>query len=159
MNETIKIFEGMDLLNATTKYIAHQCNCTTTNNASGIAKSIFDKYPYSEIYTKRTQEDKPGTIQIFGDGTPDKRFIINMFGQVNPGKPSTPKSPSDGYNIRELYFIRCLKEILKIKDLESIGFPYGIGCGLAGGDWKIYYALLEMFAKKTEAEVILYKLY
>ena len=37
---------NQSILEANTKYIAHQCNCITSHSA-GIAKRIFDKYPYA----------------------------------------------------------------------------------------------------------------
>ena len=33
-----------------------------------------------------------------------------------------------------------------LPELESVAFPYGIGCGLAGGNWEEYQAMLEEFA-------------
>ena len=38
---------------------------------------------------------------------------------------------------------------LGLPELKSIGFPYGIGCGLAGGDWNKYERLLEGFAERA----------
>ena len=32
-------------------------------------------------------------------------------------------------------------------DLESIGFPYRIGCGAAGGNWNNYLGTLEIFSR------------
>jgi hypothetical protein len=29
---------------------------------------------------------------------------------------------------------------------KSLAFPYGIGCGLAGGDWKVYETMLRDWA-------------
>jgi hypothetical protein len=96
--------------------------------------------------------------QLSRGGGIKNRYIINMFGQIYPGKPKYPKGALDGYNARQMYFLRCLNEILKIENLESIGFNYGIGCGLAGGDWNIYYNLINNFAQKTDAKVVLYQL-
>ena len=52
----------------------------------------------------------------------------------------------DGSKARKRYFFQCLTHIAEIPDLKSIAFPYGIGCGLAGGSWIEYLALLEKFA-------------
>jgi hypothetical protein len=159
MNQKLNIIEfirDVSLLEAETKYIAHQCNCVS-NKAFGLAKDIFFQYPYSNCYQQRKKQDIPGTINITGDGIKN-RYIINMFGQIYPGKPKYPKGALDGYNARQMYFLRCLNEILKIENLESIGFNYGIGCGLAGGDWNIYYNLINNFAQKTDAKVVLYQL-
>ena len=43
-----------------------------------------------------------------------------------------------------------LKEIAELPELESVAFPYQIGCGLAGGDWKQYRAALEDFAERVK---------
>jgi len=40
----------------------------------------------------------------------------------------------------------------------KIGFPYGIGCGLAGGDWKKYKKMLEDFASQVKCQINVIKL-
>lgn len=151
-----------DILKSKEKYIAHQCNCLTINCA-GLAKSIFLEFPYANVYKTRDNiynwkltRDKPGTINVSGNGV-DERYVVNVFGQVFPGKPKFPDSPTDGYCAREKYFEKSLNEILKIENLESIAFPYGIGCNMAGGNWQNYLKMITLFAEKTEASVFLYK--
>ena len=136
-----------DLLNSTENYIAHQCNCAS-RNALGIARSIFSKFKYANTYS---QKRTPGAIDVLGNGS-DKRFVINMYGQFYPGRPAYNETSE----IRLLYFTKCLENILEIPDLESVAFPWKIGCGLAGGNWDTYYELLNSFSDKTDAEVILY---
>jgi O-acetyl-ADP-ribose deacetylase (regulator of RNase III) len=149
-----------DLLTAKEKYIAHQCNCVS-NSASGLAGSIFRKYKYSDIYLPRLIADEPGTIVIKGDGK-EQRFVINMLAQYYPGISRYPNSPRDGIKAREQYFAQCLDKIANIPELDSIAFPYMIGCGLAGGDWNSYLKMIEDFAyhieMKQSAIVSIYKL-
>lgn len=133
-----------NLLESKEKYIAHQCNCLTQSSA-GIAKNIFDKYPYANTYSSRTEPDTLASIKILGDSL-ENRFVINMFAQYYPGKPKYPESKLDGILARQQYFYQCLLKIAKISDLESIAFPYKIGCNLAGGDWNYYYGVLNNFA-------------
>ena len=102
-------------------------------------------------------EEPPRKIVIKGNGI-DQRYVINMIGQWFPGRVKYPNSSKDGYIARQKYFKNCLKEIMKIKDLESIAFPYNIGCGVAGGDWEIYEKLIDLFSKHVDADVFLYKL-
>ena len=147
----IEIIEGTNLFDADTKYIVHQCNCVTST-AAHLAKDMFEKFPYSNVYENRIKDDEPGTIKIMGDGL-EQRYVISMFGQYYPGKSKYPNSPKDGFGQRELYFALCLNQIRKIENLESIGFPYKIGCGAAGGNWNIYFNLLKMFANKVDAKV------
>ena len=159
---SVKIVKG-SLLEAKTKYIVHQCNCLT-NRAAHLAKSMFDAFPYADIYSCRSRsvhwtesEDRPGTIDIRGNGE-DQRYIINMFGQVFPGSPKFPDSKSDGSLARQEYFKKCLEKMLEIEDLESVGFPYKIGCGAAGGDWSKYEEMIRDFAEEKDVEVTIFKL-
>lgn len=155
----IEIITG-DLLEAKEKYILHQTNCVSTGGAAGIAKSIFDKYPYANCYIDRIAHSKPGTIDIRGNGL-DQRFIINLHGQFYPGSPKYTDSNKDGLFVREKYFHQCLLRVAKIKDLESIAFSWRVGCGIAGGSWDHYLGTITNFAnyvaEKQGARVIIYR--
>lgn len=41
----------------------------------------MDEFPYSDIYKKKEIKvyGKPGSIKIKGNGTSEKRYIVNMF--------------------------------------------------------------------------------
>lgn len=130
-----------DLLEMDTQYIAHQCNCVTTQG-KGLSASLFKRFPWADTYTGRSQPSTPGSIQVFGDGVA-KRFVINMFAQYNPGKPRPVK---DTAHQRQKWFADCLQQIGALPDLQEVAFPYLIGCGLAGGNWEVYLRLLEEFA-------------
>ena len=155
--EYVKTVNG-DLLDATETYIAHQCNCISTN-AKTLAELIFNKYPDSNSYSKRingmkSTYGKPGTIEIFGNTGP---YIINMYAQYYPAKS---KYPNDSMNKRIEWFKECLNHISQIKNTHThtIAMPYNIGCGAAGGDWNIYYKILTDFANKEKIHITLYKL-
>jgi hypothetical protein len=141
--------ENKDLLLATTKFVAHQCNCTSAGSL-GLARSLFLSFPWANTYSKPRV---PGTIQVLGDGL-SQRFVISLNAQIYPGRPNLT---NDTKEIRLELFVKCLEEILKIQNLESIAFPWMIGCGLAGGNWEDYQSLLEVFARKTSAEVLLFR--
>ena len=128
------------------QYIAHQCNCVS-NHSAGLAKSIFQKFPYSDIYKFREKRDSPGNIIISGNGI-DQRYIINMLAQYYPGEPKY-----ESYEQRLSWFDSCIDKILKIPDLKQIAFPYKIGCGLAGGKWEDYEKLI--FKLDNVCEVII----
>jgi len=148
--DMIEIITG-DLLDATEKYIAHQTNCVSIGGASGIARAIFDKYPHADCYMSHTKTDIPGTIEVRGNGV-DKRFVINMFAQFYPGGLRYPDSDLDGIKAREKYFHQCLLRVAKITDLESIAFPYKVGCGIAGGNWEHFLGTLTNFAKYVKEQ-------
>jgi O-acetyl-ADP-ribose deacetylase (regulator of RNase III) len=138
------------------KYICHQTNCISIG-AAGLAKNIFNNYPYSDCYSNRKLKSIPGTIQVCGDGL-KQRYIINMFGQYYPGIATS--DINDTIEARKKYFFNCLMEIAKINDLQSIAFPEKVGCGLAGGDWEWYFNKLQKFSEyvKHKAVVLIYKL-
>ena len=146
---------NQSLLEANTKYIAHQCNCITSHSA-GIAKAIFDKYPYANTYKdRRGTIDNQGTVHVLGNGD-EQRYIINMYVQYYPGKPTH----FDNYYNRLMYLKKCLNRISQISNLESIGFPFGMGCRLAGGNQSDYTEILEKFAEhvaKKNVKVLWYK--
>lgn len=161
-----------NLFNAKEKYLCHQCNCVT-NKAAHLAKDVFSKYPYADIYSERQKMDgsiyiehkepltKPGSIIIRGNGL-DQRYIINLLGQYYPGKPQYINRLLDSPEIRENYFYKTLLCIAKIPNLESIAFPWKIGCGAAGGNWDNYLGNITNFAKyiydQQKAEVVIYRL-
>ena len=152
-----------NILDSTEQYLVHQCNCVS-KGASGLAAAIFRKYPYANVYKNRDFQDRPGTIKICGNGK-DKRFIVNAFAQYYPGSPNTfssvmsvPDMPDEA-QARELYFYDCLEDIKKIEGLESLAIPFGIGCGLAGGNWNNYHRMIELFSQDMKnVDVVVYKL-
>lgn len=124
-----------NILDSEEQYILHQTNCISKYSA-GLAKQLFNKYPYANSYINRTMPSVPGTIEIKGDGD-TSRFIINLYGQYAPGNLDD-NSLRDQRMMRIMYFHSGIDQISKIQNVESIAVPYKIGCGLAGGDWDYY---------------------
>jgi O-acetyl-ADP-ribose deacetylase (regulator of RNase III) len=163
---TAKLIEG-DLLDCDAQYIAHQCNCTS-KSSSGLAKAIFEKFPYADIYKDRYSENpfwhKPGELYIRGEV--NQRLVINMTSQVLPGGPgklfevAPGMSTQETTETREKLFLICLKKIKAIPGIKSVAFPYKVGSGLAGGDWNRYHEVLNRFATqldKSRVEVFIIK--
>lgn len=146
------------LLTSGARHIAHQTNCVT-QTAARLAKDVFECFPHADVYKDRVIYDEPGTIQVMGNGE-SERFVINMYAQFYPGRPRYADGAKDGYYARRKYFFSCLKEISALQDLEQIAFPWGIGCGAAGGEWAFYHALLDKFAEhmKYRAEILIYRI-
>ncbi len=125
------------------QYIAHQCNCVS-KGAGGIAFYIFEKYPHSDVYTRRTQPSTVGSIEICG-GTKEERGVINLFAQYYPGGSSDHSN--DTPELRIKWMKQCLAKIYNNRDkIKSIAFPFQMGCGIAGGDWNIYKELIKKLA-------------
>ena len=153
----IEIVTG-NLFDSKEKYLCHQCNCVT-QKAAHLSKDVFEKYPYADIYSGRGLPDEPGTIIIRGNGQ-DQRYVINILGQFYPGRSRYPQSTKDGLAARQKYFHQCLLKIARIPSLESVAFPWKIGCGAAGGTWEYYLGNLTNFANYVErlgVRVCIYK--
>jgi O-acetyl-ADP-ribose deacetylase (regulator of RNase III) len=156
-----QLIEG-DIFESNAKFIAHQCNCMT-DRAAHLAQAVFEHYPWADIYSPRAgisqrpvEGEEPGNIIIRGNGL-DQRYVINMLGQLFPGRSKYPDSDKDGLITRQFYFRNCLLKICKIPDLDSIAFTYKIGCGAAGGEWDVYEKLIDIFASKIQAKVLVYQ--
>lgn len=153
----IEVITG-SLLDATEKYIVHQANCVS-HYAAGIAAAIYDKFPHSDIYTKRMQPDEAGNIVICGDGQ-SQRYVVNLLGQYYPGSYDN-KSPTDTEQMRQKYFHSALLKLAKVPNLESVAFNYLIGCGIAGGNWEYYLGTLNNFEKYVNSnfgtKVVIYQ--
>ena len=71
-------------------------------------------------------------------------LLICLYAQYSPGKPSAAETAA----MRLAYFKDALEEATTlIPDGSTLYFPYGIGCGLAGGKWEQYYAAIQVFAR------------
>ena len=157
---SVKVVIG-NLFDSDAQYICHQCNCLT-KKGKYIAKDIFDKFKYANVYETREEchwkdaRDRPGTITVCGNGK-DERYVINMFGQYFPGIPRFPNSTVDGYEKRKEYFKQCLQAIAD-EDIDSIAFPWKIGCGAAGGGWDEYLKMIGVLADSIDGEVFICRL-
>ena len=156
-----------DLLDSDAEFIAQQCNCKT-DYALGLAKLIFDRYKHADIYSgKRPVARAPGTVDVRGGGVDGRRGVLNMFGQYSPGKPKSARGggaaqrarssahPPETRAVRKAWFSSCLGALLALSPRpRSIAFPHQIGCGLAGGDWSEYEAMLADFAAAMGPECV-----
>jgi len=162
-----------DLLDAQEEYILQQNNCIGCK-PHGLSKTIADKYPYADPYTRRRRvgnrnmaipEDRPvpGTIELFRSPNQDGPTFVSLYGQYGMGRPYAynnggPQAVPDSHEDREKWFVDCLQKVAEL-DPKSVAIPYKIGCGLAGGDWNRYSKILNRFADDhPSVSVVLYKL-
>ena len=161
MRSNFTIKEG-DLLKATEQYIVHQTSCRVRRGL-GLAKVIFDRFPHANVYSIKSQtwsvasvgkpHSDPGSIDVRGGTAGNGRGVINLMGQDKPGKRAESRED------RQIYFHQGLQHIAEMDGLKSVAFPHGIGCGLAGGRWCDYEAMLREFAScVAPVRVVIYKL-
>lgn len=166
----VEIING-DLLESGCDIIVHQLNCITVRSL-GLSKSIAEKYPYADVYSKRKPVNKyknvalkedwgvPGTIAVRDDFKKKGPTVVGIYGQFSPGIPGKYHNNlgKDTCILREQWFhqglVRLVEYIENIKDsktIKRIGFPYKIGCGLGGGSWSVYKLLIDGFVKELNS--------
>ena len=143
-----------DLLNAKESIIGHQVNCQGVMG-SGIAKVLRERYntlypSYKPYCDQHQSPDKLlGKCHIVKEGS---THIANLFGQLDYGRQK-------GRVYTNYEALRTSLTTLReyaVQNHLSVALPYGIGCGLANGDWNVASEILEeVFA---DYDVILYKL-
>jgi hypothetical protein len=142
-----------NLLEAPERYIGHQCNCVTAGLAAGLAKAVFARYPYADTYAQRKEPSEPGSYSMHGNGK-DERYIVNFYAQYYPGKAM---SRSDTKDERLKWLIAGMDRFVRERRPPALALPYGIGCGLAGGDWNSHQDALTKFADERDLNILLYR--
>jgi O-acetyl-ADP-ribose deacetylase (regulator of RNase III) len=114
--------------------IVHQCNNRGVMGA-GLAKQIRDRYPgaydaYVSFCQKHGNNAPLGNIVSWGDKNRDL-WILNLIAQNGYGRD---RQYTDYLALRT-----CLTSANYFSKKAGLDLyiPYKIGCGLAGGDWKI----------------------
>lgn len=131
----VQVLEHSNLLEVKSGIICQQVNCVGVMGA-GLALQIKRKWPV--VYKNYKQDcdlvaDDPtklmGCVQdtLVGDGL----VVANCFGQVYPGMN---RVMTDYFAWDMILDKLCVLANFFSLDLH---FPWGIGCGLAGGDWGI----------------------
>ena len=142
---------SMDVLDTDTDLVAHQVNCKGVMGA-GLARQIRAQFPdVYEAYRRACNNvdrssDLLGKIQI-------KQGIVNLFAQ-------------DGYGTDRRYtdykaLATCLNKLalyMTEHQMKTLALPYGMGCGLAGGDWKIVHEIIRDIFTPSDITVYICKL-
>lgn len=133
-----------NLITTPVDIIVQQCNCTTstTKGLSDVIKKSLGVYIYDQsrqtgtIIVNKTRKDVPG-------------YVANFMAQRGPGKPRG----TDSYENRLAWFSLCLDHLRAYlqnhPEMKSVAFPHGIGCGLAGGNWRDYRKYINDFAESV----------
>jgi O-acetyl-ADP-ribose deacetylase (regulator of RNase III) len=129
--------------------IAHCCNTMNVMGA-GIAKQIADRY--SEAKKADDEADKVGLNTLgefsFADvKLDDERSgkIFNLYTQERAGFGRE-------VNYEALYKnLLLLRNRLNFLNEKCLGIPHGMSSGLAGGSWKIVYAMIEHLFEGPQA--------
>jgi len=169
--------------------LVQQCNCVTTK-AHGLSLDIARTFgSYANPYAKRRNMGQhanlanpwdrpdPGTVELLRDeNDPSHPVVACVYGQWSPGALTSASLPSayplapgetstETALLRERWFSMGLAQLAervreRFHEPVTIAFPYHIGCGLAGGDWSKYSAIIAGFADEVRRcghEVVIYR--
>ena len=142
-------FKQGNLLESNCDIICHQVNCKGVMGA-GIAKQIKNKWNNVYIeYKDFVVTNKYNRNKLLGCCYPVKvnayQYVVNLFCQDTYGnnlEALTEYPAFDEALFKLKKFITSEYTNEYIKSNIRIGFPYKIGCGLAGGDWNVVLNLL-----------------
>jgi O-acetyl-ADP-ribose deacetylase (regulator of RNase III) len=152
----ITVVEG-NILNATEDIIGHQVNCQGVMGA-GLAKQIRNKYPqcYKEYFDYVAEYKHLGLLgEIYYYVSDQGKVIANLFAQEDYGR----------YKVQTDYaaLTQCFKHLHEAVTNchssfynKSVSLPWGIGCGLAGGNLDVVHKIIEEVF--CDYKVTLYKL-
>lgn len=143
-----KVKQG-NILECNENIIVHQVN-TQGIMGGGVARQLANRYinlekEYSEfckLYNNDYNKLKGKVFKIMLEG----KIIMNMFSQK--------ENFDTDYEAMKIA-LEEIKEYAKSFKL-SVAIPYGIGCGIANGDWNIVYKIIEEVF--NDYDVTLYRL-
>ncbi|MFW6015903.1 MAG: Appr-1-p processing protein [bacterium] len=152
----IGYIEG-NLLEAKNDIICHQVNCRGSYGA-GLAKQIATKYPkskhdYFSFCDGKRPKDLLGEVLITKT---DVFYIAHLFGQNYYGDYGIYMERLGRQTIYPA--LECaLRKLKNIYPNKSYGFPYLMGCGLAGGKWSVVRGLIDRIFKENDVTIYHYK--
>ena len=142
-----------DILTIDEGVIFHQVNCFGIMGA-GVALQIAKKYPnvedvYKDFVRINGRTKSLGRALLVRTSLKTKIYVCNIFGQV-----STGGGLQTNYEAVDVAFKEARGYI---QPDQKLYFPYLMGCGLAGGDPKIYHKLIEANFKDFDITLCKYE--
>lgn len=151
-----------NLLKADVDVVVHQLSSMPCK-AHGLSKSIATRFKWADQYRQRTQmgnrnlatpETRPVCGSIVASFNPEDtgypRAVVGIVGQLDFGRPGykwSRVSPAEDSATKRLAWFQdglvrtC--EWAVAKGYKTVALPYLIGCGMAGGDWSRYAAIID----------------
>ena len=168
----VRLIDG-DVLDTDADALMHQTN-VTTRHAKHMAGAVFDKWPGADTYSSGRRRTL-GTVDVTfvcrsGGGPmdlpglvpegPGRTFaILNLNAQKGPGIPRPCMYAGDNKENRLAWFRECLEHIKynnPVLGFKTIAAPWRIGCGAAGGDWRVYFEVLRTWSVESGIDVLVY---
>jgi hypothetical protein len=111
---------------------------------SGIAKAIRDKWPhvyseYQRYCSAMTPQTLLGTAQLTHGAA--GIMVANVFGQLHYGRRREIYTDYEAVDKAFARVAHSAKDLM-VPVPYQIYVPYNMGCGLGGGDWTKYSAII-----------------
>lgn len=128
---------------------------------SGIARYLRDEWP--AVYDADTEATKAGKValgkfsvaKLSVPGVQIKR-VFNLYGQDFYGAGSRQVNYEAMFTALD-GMAKLIKEKGIPQGFKSVGFPHGMGCVRAGGDWRIVEKMIEVAFDNAGLEVFICK--
>lgn len=150
------VYKTGNIIYATEDIICHQVNCLGIVGA-GLASQIKEFFPRAYyLYKQFCKENTP--IQLLGKAQMvpcGSKIVANLFGQNGVGHKSVQTNYKALHNAIDSVLCEVVHGEYKGK---TVAFPYGLGCGLAGGDWSIVSKSIESISDHYRVDVAIYRL-
>ena len=119
----------LDILAVKAGVIVHPVNCSGTIS-SGFSKQLINKYPaVLKDYLSKSSNRSP--FKILGKSSP-----VQISKQLSVANAYCQVSSNGQSKFEYLAFKSCLEQIKQEMPEAHFYFPYKLGCGLQGGNWK-----------------------
>lgn len=133
--------------------ICQQVNCMGVMGA-GLAKQVRSRYPevykaYRSFCEEYGAEGVWNMTTLLICPTHDGKKIANIFAQFDYG---TKCRKTDYERLRKAF-----RQINREYKGSDVAVPYGIGCGLAGGDWAVVSKIIEEELTDVNLTIVKYK--
>jgi O-acetyl-ADP-ribose deacetylase (regulator of RNase III) len=148
------IFEAFD--SGEIDFLFHCCNMQN-NFGAGIAKEIKERYP--RAYDADTQWYQHKSSKFYSIGVVHFEYplrlgaVFNLYGQEYYGKYGEWYKVSGRQLSYEYLGEALLQAAEQIPRDRIIGIPYGMGCGLAGGNWGNVLGLIELHLLQHQVKI------
>lgn len=142
-----------DIFKAPIDVLIHQANCFHTMGG-GIASAIKLRFPEvyeADLTTGYGDRNKLGGYSLANTSKSGSiKYVYNLYSQFNYGAEKRQTDYEAFYRGMEKIRVISVPEDGKFL---SIGIPYMIGCGLAGGNWKIIEIMIQEIWKDYPSKV------
>lgn len=167
----IKVIK-QDILTVTKGIVCHQVNCF--GRIGGLAGAINRQWQENgKEYTQyiASQIKKMPRICLLGQVCDVKvgsnLYVANIFGQYSTGTHKQQTEYSALINgLQYVAYTNYLGDDTKVEEtcfgvevfpnlVTDVYIPYGMGCGLGGGDWSLVQNIIERVFEKAEKDVFI----